>query len=132
DTALSAPLGGEAMSGRIFFDGRHDWSSDDLALAGIAARLFSAQIDQFGVQEQMRRTAVGDERIRVARDLHDGLLQSLTGVALQIQTLLQSTGDAALRDRLSAVQEIIADDQRELRSFVSQLRPQTAAGLEPP
>jgi signal transduction histidine kinase len=132
DSTLSAPLTGDALSGRIFFTGRHDWSSDDLALAGIAARLFSAQLDQFAVQEQMRRTAVGEERIRVARDLHDGLLQSLTGVALQIQTLLQATNDDSLRERLSAVQEIIAMDQRELRSFVSQLRPQSAGVIEPP
>jgi signal transduction histidine kinase len=131
-STLSAPVSGEMLSGRIFFAGRTDWSSDDLALADIAARLFSSQIDQFSAQERLRRAAVVEERIRVARDLHDGVLQSLTGLALQIESLIQETGDAALRGRLAALQDLIANEQRELRSFVTQLRPNVAESVEPP
>jgi signal transduction histidine kinase len=105
-------------------------SADDDALAKIAARMVSSQIEQFAAQEAMRRGAAGEERIRMARDLHDGLLQSLTGVSLQMQTLIRQADGPALAQRLRALQEVIANEQRELRSLVTQLRPQPGVAAE--
>jgi len=125
-------VSGGTLSGRMIFGAADPWGSDQLALAEIAARFVSSQIEQFAAQEGMRRAAAGEERIRMARDLHDGLLQSLTGVSLQMQTLIQQASDAALAQRLRALQEIIADEQRELRSLVTQLRPHPGSAAEVP
>jgi signal transduction histidine kinase len=119
----AVPVSGGALSGRMIFGEAQAWSSDQLALAEIAARLVSSQIEQFAAHEGMRRAAAGEERIRMARDLHDGLLQSLTGISLQMQTLILKTTDSELGQRLRALQEIIANEQRELRTMVTQLRP---------
>ena len=127
--AHDVPVSGGTLSGRMLFAGMESWSADDDALAEIAARLVSSQLEQFAAQETMRRAAAGDERMRMARDLHDGLLQTLTGVSLQMQTLITQAHDAALAQRLRALQEVIAEEQRELRSMVTQLRPPT--GIEP-
>ena len=35
---------------------------------------------------------MGEERIRVARDLHDGVLQSLTGAALKLESVRKLVG----------------------------------------
>ena len=73
----------------------------------------------------MRETAVTTERLRLARDLHDGVLQTLTGAALQLQTArrLMTVDPRAAEDRLSQVQRIIAAGQNDLRFFIQQLGP---------
>ncbi|HEX8172933.1 MAG TPA: histidine kinase [Thermoanaerobaculia bacterium] len=127
-SALSTPLRGETVEGRLFFLDRTDFSFDDVALAELVSRLAATRIDQWNVSERVRRAAVGEERIRVARDLHDGLLQSLTGVALQLEAIhrMLDDGDVDLRERLRGVQELIASDQRELRELITDLRPRSA------
>ena len=81
----AVPISGGTLSGRMVFAGGETWSADDDALAEIAAHMVSSQIEQFATQEAMRRSAVGEERIRMARDLHDGLLQTLTGVSARVE-----------------------------------------------
>ena len=83
---------------------------------------------QFEATTQMRHSineAVERERTRVARDLHDGLLQSFTGVVLQLETIhstIESNPHEAKR-MVTETQALIMSDQRELRRFVEQLRP---------
>ena len=69
--------------------------------------------------------AVQEERVRVARDLHDGLLQSFTGVVLQLETIhsLVDKQPAEARRMITDIEGLIMADQRELRSYVEQLRP---------
>jgi signal transduction histidine kinase len=68
---------------------------------------------------------VTEERVRLACDLHDGMLQSLTGTALQLQALARLLEDdlPAARLQLREVQRLIAADQRDLRFFIEELKP---------
>ena len=122
---LSAPVRGQCAAGRIFFFDRPDFQIDDLAVVEIVARLVAARLDQMNVATRTRDAAVAQERLRVARDLHDGFLQSLTGASLQLEMTdrLIDTDPAAARQRLRNVQNVIAADQRELRALISGLRP---------
>ena len=63
----AVPVSGGTLSGRMVFAGGETWSADDDALAEIAAHMVSSQIEQFATQEAMRRSAVGEERIRKVR-----------------------------------------------------------------
>lgn len=66
-----------------------------------------------------------EERIRLARDLHDGVLQSLTGIGLRlaaVRSLLDKDPRAA-RESLEAVQRLLSAEQRDLRFFIQELRP---------
>jgi len=74
---------------------------------------------------RMRKAAGDEERMRLARDLHDGVLQTLTGTALQLQTAerLIDRDPTEARAVLGAVQHTIADEQRDLRFFIQELRP---------
>ncbi|MFL5487950.1 MAG: sensor histidine kinase, partial [Gemmatimonadaceae bacterium] len=54
-----------------------------------------------------RRNAVVGERTRIAREMHDGLLQNVTGIALQLRALLPRVRSAP--DEAAAVLERILD-----------------------
>jgi signal transduction histidine kinase len=63
--------------------------------------------------------------MRLARDLHDGVLQSFTGVALRLEAVRRMMGDerSPVTDALSDVQRILASEQRDIRFFIEELRP---------
>lgn len=71
-----------------------------------------------------RYRAALDERTRIAREMHDGLLQDLTGLSLQLRGLLPHVETAA-SGAAKKVREIIAMAEgasREARRTVSEMR----------
>ena len=125
--ALAAwPLKGTSFKGWLFCLDRPAFSVQDLAVGDVVADLASARLSQAYLLQKLRDTVVTTERVRLARDLHDGVLQTLTGAALQLQAARRTlSGDpVAAEDRLSQVQRIIAAGQNDLRFFINQLGPQ--------
>jgi signal transduction histidine kinase len=123
------PLGGDAFRGWLFCLDRPAFSLQDLAVGDVVADLASARLSQAYLIEKLRDTVVTTERVRLARDLHDGVLQTLTGAALQLQAARRSLTDdlPASEARLSQVQRIIAAGQNDLRFFIHQLGPRPVA-----
>lgn len=128
DAVLSLLLPGESIEGRLFFFDKRSMTSDDLVLGGIVARQVAARLDHFYLLQKLKQAAVTEERMRLARDLHDGLLQSLTGAALQLQTLgrLLQENPGVAQERLLDIQRLLAAEQRDLRIFIQELRPTPA------
>jgi len=102
-------------------------------LAEIVVRLVSSGLDQLHVAAMQRERAAADERARLSRDLHDGLLQTLGAMALHAQSarLTMRTDPRAADERLQMVVEHLAEGQRSLREFVDELRPQLRVRREP-
>ena len=66
------------------------------------------------------------ERGRIARELHDGVGQSLTALKMQIELMEQSasTEDSALARRLAELKEIADRSLQDVRQISQLLRPQ--------
>ncbi len=122
---LSVPIAGESLEGRLFFAGKRSMTSDDLVLGEIVAGVMAARLDHFYLNQRLQESVATEERIRLARDLHDGVLQSLTGIGLRlaaVRGLLEEKPQAA-RDSLETLQGLIAREQRDLRFFIQELKP---------
>jgi signal transduction histidine kinase len=119
------PLRGEEFKGWLFCLDKPGFSLQDLTVGDVVADLTAARMSQAYLVRTMRETAVSTERLRLARDLHDGVLQTLTGAALQLQTArrLMASDPPAAEERMSQVQRIIAAGQNDLRFFIQQLGP---------
>lgn len=71
-----------------------------------------------------------DRQLRLARDLHDGTLQFLTGTNLQLQALLETMAPGPVADRLGMIRDEIIVEQKELRSLIRKLQAREASTAE--
>jgi signal transduction histidine kinase len=118
-------LRGQKISGYIFVLDKKILSGDDLVLGGIVAHEVVARLNRYILVKQLQQAAASEERVRLARDLHDGLLQSLTGAALQLETaqrLIEKDPQTA-RQRIQEIQRLLVAEQGDLRSHIRTLRP---------
>lgn len=125
DVILSVSIDAEEAQGRLFVCSPKVDPEIMLLAAGIVATLMSMRFEATSHADLAVRDAVAEERTRVARDLHDGLLQSFTGVVLQLETIHSQIEEhpAEAQRMITDAQGTIMADQRELRRFVEQLRP---------
>lgn len=118
--ALCLPLSGETLEGLLIACNLSSPSPDDLVTGRLVARILVGQLEQLALAETLARGAADQERIRLGRELHDGVTQSLAGAALQLEAAGRLIGSEPreVGRRLAAVQQQLEGDQRELREFV--------------
>lgn len=125
DRVVSTAFKGEFVRGRLLLLDGAPPLLEEVNLARIAGSVVAGRLDHFHASEQLQRGAVAEDRVRVGRDLHDSVLQSLTGVALQLRTLpkLMARDRHAAESRLGEIEQVITATQKELRWFIDELRP---------
>jgi signal transduction histidine kinase len=97
----------------------------DEVLEGLARRFhFNSGADQVPSGRHGEFESALNERLRLARELHDGLLQSLTAAALQLEVTLRLVDEnpRLACERLREIQELIVEQQRELRTWIERAR----------
>ena len=118
----SAPFSGDICKGRVFVLDRSDWGVDDLALAEIVAARLRMELEYYAIGIQLEETAATRERIRLARDLHDGVLQSLAAAGLQLASISSFSGQKT-KQKLDNVLKLLVGEQRRIRAFVDGRQP---------
>src|SRR3989440_6201440 len=113
-------------SGRIFLlNGRNSFQKQDLAwLESIAAHV-SPALENIFLLRHLRARAIEGARSRIARDLHDGILQTLLSIEIQLDVLRRrvvSAPDQAAAS-LANLQQTVRNEGAELRHMVTDLRP---------
>ncbi len=121
----SWPLDGELVRGRLFCLDKSALSLDELTMGEFVARLATTRLDGLYLLGRLQQARALEERVRVARDLHDSLLQSQAGAALQLLAArrLLDRDPAAGKHRLEEVQQQLEHGELEMRAFIRDLRP---------
>ena len=84
------------MDGEVF-------SEEDEQLTEAFGRAAGLVIDQEMLRSNMRELTLAEERERLARDLHDTVIQRLFGVGLALQIALPKIDDDVVRERINNV-----------------------------
>jgi signal transduction histidine kinase len=104
--------------------GRPRFTREDLefllVLVGQAATGFEA----LRLQEKAEEVAVLEERARIARDLHDGFIQSLAGIDLRVAACrkLVERDPARVPRQLEELHQMVDHGYREVRRYLGVLR----------
>jgi signal transduction histidine kinase len=124
-SVLALRLATETIDGRLFALDREAFSDDDLLLGDIVGRLIAGALELQALVEQLREGAAGEERLRLARELHDGVLQSLTAASLHVQRARQAvkSNRADAEQRLAMVEETLQSEHHALRLAIASLQP---------
>ena len=125
NSVLSFEIKRERIAGRLFMLDKDRMDTDDLLLGRIIAREVSCSLEQLYRHKRSNQAAAMEERIRLARDLHDGVLQSLAAAVLQLDALhrLMTKEPENARKRLNNIQKLLLGEQQNLCSHIRQLKP---------
>jgi signal transduction histidine kinase len=107
------------------------FTPDDLLLVEALATQAAVAIEHARIQEELRRLALVEDRERIAKELHDDIIQSLFAEGMALQASLGVLDDPnAMELRITQTVEHIDRVIRDLRNYIFALRPGAAADRE--
>jgi signal transduction histidine kinase/ligand-binding sensor domain-containing protein len=93
------------------------------AVCGILGLLYRSRLRQLSAQFNMRVDERVGERTRIAQELHDTLVQNITGLSLQISGLAKTvSGPESIKEKLHDLRRQADDCLREARQSVWDIR----------
>ena len=113
-----------AVYGNLYLTDKIGWSeftADDEALIGALAVAAGIAIENARLHERVAEAAVFEERDRLARDLHDTVIQRLFAIGLSLQSMAANPAGARNADRLRTTIQDIDDTIRQVRTSIFEL-----------
>ena len=101
-------------NGEAFTEGDQELAVGLAAAAGLA-------IENARLHEQTRTAVLMDERERIARDLHDDVIQRLFATGLSLQAVAQMAKDPVIVERISRAVDDLDVSIRQVRSTIFEL-----------
>ncbi|MCK9903682.1 PAS domain-containing protein [Frankia sp. Cpl3] len=125
-TALIVPMRITDQSPAVLILGNHAESTrrppGDVELVQAFANDAALAVELVRAQQERARLAVFKDRDRIARDLHDQVIQRLFAIGLQLQSLVRLIGDLAAA-RLTAATSALDQTIEEIRRTIFALQP---------
>lgn len=112
--------------GVVYVANRRDkrLSNSDLQLLELVATEAAPVVENALLWERLREAAASEERLRIARDLHDNFLQTLAAIKLHLERtkiVIQKDTTLAL-DSVERIHQVATLGLAEVRSYLSELR----------
>jgi signal transduction histidine kinase len=114
----------DRITGRLFILDKPRLTIDDLMLGALVAHQVENSLEHRDSLQRLRDATVSEERARLARDVHDEVLQSMAALSLGLETvgrLIEGTPERA-REWLAELQVRLSHDQRALRASIQALK----------
>ena len=113
-------------AGRLFLsNGRRTFRREDLMWFERIARHVGPAVENLFLLRHLRARAIEGERSRISRDLHDGILQTLLSIEIQLDVLRRRAAGSQeqVAAGLANLQQTVKNESAELRHMVTDLRP---------
>ncbi len=131
---LGAPVAGRGrVFGNIYLtekQGADAFDDEDERVLLVLATQAAVAVENARLYAENERTAAAlrrlemlDERERIAKELHDGVIQSLFAVGMSLQGLASASPDPETARRLESAVEDVDHAIRDLRNYIFGLRP---------
>jgi len=131
---LGVPVNVKGRSvGNLYLTNKHgadEFTATDQDLVETFARHAGIAIENARLYEQVHRLAIFDERERIGKDLHDGIIQSIYAVGLSLEDvpeLIAEDPDEVVQ-RVERAIDTLHLTIRDIRNFIMGLRPELLGG----
>ncbi len=130
---LGTPVraGGRVFGNLYLTDKPGGFDQSDADLLTVFAAQAGMAVNAAQMAQELRQMAVQDERDRISRDLHDGVIQSLFSIGMSLEgarPAIRSDPDR-IEQRLDAAVDQLDATIKEIRTTIFTLRPDRAAKL---
>lgn len=135
---LGVPVTVQGRSvGRLYLtekEAADEFSEADQRLVETFALHAGIAMENARLHEQVQRLAIVDERERIGRDLHDGIIQNIYAVGLSLEDVPELVRDDPdeVERRVERAIESLHLTIRDIRNFIFGLRPELLAGVTLP
>jgi signal transduction histidine kinase len=118
--SLVLPVRASGFAGWIILPGLPLLDRELLILGATVAAQASVAVESWRSLMVWRDAAAAQERVRLARDIHDGTLQFLAGAAMQLESVARRlpADEEAAREQIRRLQEDLKAEQRQLRELI--------------
>lgn len=124
DSFLGVPLRTkDEVFGHIYLTEKSGGFTDsDQQTIETLALIASSAVSNFRIHRRLREAAVAEDRARIARDVHDDIIQDLFAVGLALQSLADTVKDPEIREVVGTQVSRVDGCITSLRQFIFDLR----------
>jgi signal transduction histidine kinase len=123
--SVTVEFGGQPVGRLLLGNGRRRFLREDLQWLERVVRHLGPPLENLFLLRRLRTRAIEAERSRISRDIHDGILQTLLSVDIQLDVFRRRLPQAPeqVAESLGTLQQTVRKETAELRRMVTDLRP---------